>query len=83
MVSNVRVTVHLLNTANIPGHHYRTVEVQIDNTESLEGKFMLFSPQQDKEDWSGILATSFVCCVNGKDKLDLTVENHNLNPITV
>ena len=50
VVSSVRVTVHLLNTAKVPGCHYRTVEVQIDNTDSLEGKSMLFSPRQDKED---------------------------------
>ena len=32
-VSSVRVTVHLLNTVKVPGSHYRTVEVQTDNTE--------------------------------------------------
>ena len=36
-VSNVRVTVHLLNTAKLPGHHHRTVKAQIDNADSLEG----------------------------------------------
>ena len=41
---------------------------------------MLFSPKQNKEDWSGILAT---CRMAGKHNLVLTVENHNLHNYTL
>ena len=71
-VSSVMVTVHLL--------HAVKVKVQVDNIDNLEEKSMLFSPQQNKEDWSGITMAS---CVIGTDHLILTVENHNLHPITL
>ena len=76
-VSSVRVAVHLLKAIRVSGHHSRTVKVQVD---SLEGKPLLFSPQLNKEDWQGIIATS---CVTGKDSLVLTLENHNLHPIAL
>lgn len=46
--------------------------------DGLEGKPLLFSPQQNKEDRSGVVATS---CVTEKDDLTITVENHNLHPV--
>ena len=56
------------------------MKVQVDNVDSLEGKPLLFSPQLNKEDWQGIIATS---CVTGKDSLVLTLESHNLHPIAL
>ena len=79
-VSSVMVTVHLLHAVKVPGRHGKMVKVQVDNIDNLEGKSMLFSPQQNKEDWSGITMAS---CVIGTDHLILTVENHNLHPITL
>ena len=80
VVSSVRVTVCLLHAVKVPGRHGRLVKVQVDNINNWEGKPMLFSPQQHKEEWAGIVAAS---CVTGKDSLILTVENHNLYPITL
>ena len=80
VVSSARITVRLLHAVKVPGRHGRLVKVRVDNSNNSEGKPMLFSPQQHKEEWAGIVAAS---CVTVKDSLILTVENHNLYPITL
>ena len=67
----------LLQAVEVPECHGRTVKVKVDNTNSLKGNCMLFSLQQNNEDWSGIVNIN---CVSGKV---LTVENHNLDLITL
>ena len=63
VVSSVRVTVRLLHAVKVPGHHDRLVKVQVYNINNWELKPMLFSLQQHKEEWAGIVAAS---CVTGK-----------------